>query len=126
MNHRNLFRAFIAKNSAYIRSCDMLSDAEAAEVLTRYAEGNRILADRYYHDTSAPLFPELTPSPAPEIWKLDSEEFFQLTIDVFEVVIEQALAGKIYTSVGENGKRHRGGRARRRAMRLEEASSAEE
>ena len=126
MNHRNLFRAVIAKNSAYIRSSDMLSNEEAAELMARYAEGNRILAERYYHDSSTPLFPELTPSPPPEIWPLDSEEFFQLTVDVFEALIEQALAGKIYEGGKENGNRKKTRRAKRRAQRSGPAGTRDE
>jgi hypothetical protein len=100
MNHRKLFRALIAKNGSYVRSCDMLSDEDASKLLQRYAEGNRLLAERYCRDFPAPLFPELSASPMPEIWSLDSKEFFQLTVDVLDVVIEQALAGRI-TDPGE-------------------------
>lgn len=117
MNHRKLFRACIAKNSDYIRSTDLLSDEEAAEVMARYAEGNRILTERYYRDNSALLFPEMMPSPPAEIWPLDSEEFFQLTIDVFNVTIEQALAGKVHDRPDETGNGKKERRAKRRGRR---------
>jgi hypothetical protein len=114
MNYRNLFRTFIAKNNNYIRSYDMLSHGEASALLERYAESNRVLAERYCRDSSTPLFPELIPAPAPEIWSIDSEEFFQLTRDVLEVVIAQALAGRI-SDPKETGKKP--SRAERRTRR---------
>lgn len=124
MNHRNIFRSIIAKNSDYIRSCDMLSNEAARELVQLYAESNRMVAERYYRDSSPPLFPELTASSAPEIWSLDSQEFFQLTVDVLNVVIEQCLAGKV--SDRRAGKRSSRAerRARRSTRRLERLESA--
>ncbi len=130
INHRNLFRAFIAKNNDYIRSCDMLSSEDASKLLECYAESNRLLIERYYHDSSTPLFPELVSSPGPEIWRLDNEEFFQLTIDVLDVVIEEVRAGRISDPPEGGGQRRRGERrgerrahrAARRSKRLEESA----
>lgn len=126
MNHRNLFRALIAKNGIYVRSCDMLSDEDASKLLERFADGNRLLAERYCRDCPVPLFPELSVSPTPEIWSLDSKEFFRLTMDVLDVVIEQALAGRI-TDPGEadekpNREKRRAHRSARRSKRLEKSA----
>lgn len=123
MNHKNVFRSIIAKNGEYIRSCDMLSNEAAKELLQRCSEGNRLVEERYCRDLSSPLFPDFTVFSAPEIWSLDSEEFFQLTVDVLDVVIEQCLAGKISGhDPGEKKPRRserRARRSKRRSKRLE-------
>jgi len=123
MNHRGLFRAIIAKNSAYIRSGDMLSYDESAELMARYAEGNRVLAERYYRDSAIPLFPELVPSPPPEIWPLESDEFFQLTVDVLNALIERALEGKVHDPASKKGMKRR---AKRRGRRNKAENDAED
>ena len=87
--HR-FFHALIYKDESYVRSCDTLSYEETTELMGSYADGNRRLTEKYYRDPSAPLFPELTKGEPLVVWNVDSEEFFKLTVDVLEVIVQFA------------------------------------
>jgi hypothetical protein len=86
VDEQRLFKALIDKNAAYARSCDLLTYQESLALLQIYAEENRILSGKYYHDETVPLFPELVPFETPERWDLDSEQYYRLTVDVLGVL----------------------------------------
>jgi len=70
-----LFVALTRKDVAYARSCHLLTYEESLGLMENYAQENRILAEKYYRDVSAALFPELVPFDPPEKWELESEEY---------------------------------------------------
>jgi hypothetical protein len=92
---QQLFRAMVFKNESYARSCDILSDEECVALMDSFAEGNRRLIQKYYRDDTTPLFPAMTRTEPRPVWNLDSEEFFKLTTDVLEVVVQFAAKGCI-------------------------------
>lgn len=95
VDKHKLFLALIGKDSAYTRSCDILSYEESLALMKSYAEENRLLIEKYYRDQSSPLFPELVPFESPDIWEWDSEQYFKLTTDVLDVLIKFAADGQI-------------------------------
>ncbi len=95
LDRHQLFRAIAAKSENYIRSYDVLTYEDAVALMKEHGEGNRILIEKYYRGAPIPLFPQLTPFEAPEIWDLESEAFFHLTRDVLAVLIEFAVNGKL-------------------------------
>ena len=95
VDRHQLFRALVFKNSEYVRSCDMLSHAEAVALMNLYAEGNQRLIEKYYRDPSSPLFPELTEAAPSPVWGVESEEFMKLTVDVLDVLVQLAASGSI-------------------------------
>jgi len=95
VDEHKLFQALTGKDAAYVRSCHLLTYEESLTLMENYAEDNRILVEKYYRDKSVPLFPELVPFEPPEKWDLESEEFFKLTVDVLDVMINFAADGRI-------------------------------
>jgi hypothetical protein len=100
VDRHRIYRAIVGRSERYVRTCDMLSYAECVALMEEHAEGNRILIEKYYRDGPTPLFPDLSRFESEEIWAPESEEFLQLTKDVFEVLIDFVLRGEISSIAG--------------------------
>jgi len=117
VDEHRLFKALIARNTAYGRSCDLLTYEESAALLANYAEDNRILIEEYYQDKSSPLFPELAPFEGPERWNPESEQYHALTADVLDVLIDFVAGGLVSRKKAKGRKNPRNGREQRRRRR---------
>ncbi|HEY3638166.1 MAG TPA: hypothetical protein VGK90_08425 [Rhizomicrobium sp.] len=95
VDQQRLFNELIHKDTAYMRSCDLLTYEESAALLEGYKEENQLLIEKYYHDTSAPLFPELVPFGFSDRWDMDSEQYYRLTVDILDVLTDFILEGQL-------------------------------
>jgi hypothetical protein len=92
VNHEKLLmRILKRKMKIYVRSIDLLDAEQCAAVMARYADGNRAIAERWLG--GAPLFDDTEPPLPAEIWTPDGAEFFELTVDVLQAVVELAGGG---------------------------------
>jgi len=93
INYEKFFFTVIKRNKAYIRSADLLTYDQRRALLSRYEDGNRALAERYWRE-QAPLFPDIQQSELPDIWTPDDPEYFQLTVDMLDAVV-QFISGEV-------------------------------
>ena len=93
VNRDKFFYSLIHRNPDYIRSTDLLSYEQSASLLSEYADGNRMLAERYHG--GAALFPDLTREAAADIWPADGEAYFSMIVDVLDAVVALAGSGEI-------------------------------
>jgi hypothetical protein len=92
VDHEKLLLMAIKRNKkAYVRSADLLSPEQCAEVMARYDDGNRAIEARWLE--GRPLFAGTEPPAPAEIWSPVSGEFFELTVDVLQAVMELAGGG---------------------------------
>ena len=96
IDRHRLYRAIIARSEEYVRTCDMLSYADSVALMDEYAEGNRILSEKYYRGGHGALFPALSPFEPEDIWDAESEQFGQLTTNVAEVLVGFIARGEIW------------------------------
>lgn len=96
IDRHRLYRAIIARSEGYVRTCDMLSYAQSVALMEAYAEGNRILSEKYYRGSEGSLFPALSPFESEASWDAESEQFRQLTTDVVEVLVDFIVRGEIW------------------------------
>lgn len=87
LDYDKLFYSVIGKNKAYVRSQDLLTYEQCVEIMARYAEGNRTLAERYWKG-EGPLFSAPVPRELPPRWTPDDPEFFQLAVDMLDGVVK--------------------------------------
>lgn len=90
LDHDKLLSSLAKRRKTCGRSADLLSYDEARALMARFADGNRILAERFWRSDADPLFPPLEPRPAE--FNLDDPEFFSLTVDVLDAVVELVAA----------------------------------
>ena len=90
IDYEKFFFSVIRRKKAYVRSIDLLSYEQRRALLDRYAESNRMVAERYWHG-DGPLFSDLMPSEPPAMWTLDDPEFFQLTVDMLDAVVKTVV-----------------------------------
>ena len=100
-NHANLdidrdafFWSLMGRNPDFMRSADLLSFEECKELMTQFEDANRTLSRSYYHDGETPLFPALTPVPAPELWIPGQPEYFDMLVQMMNAVVRSTLEGK--------------------------------
>jgi hypothetical protein len=99
------FYSFIHRNPDYIRSADLLSYEQSTSLLSEYADGNRVLAERYHGGVA--LFPDLTREAAADIWPPDGEAYFSMIVHVLDAVVALASSGEIKPKAVAPAKRRR-------------------
>jgi hypothetical protein len=100
-----LLHFLVRRNADYVRSLDLLTAAECSAIVSRFAEGNRKLSERYGSDDLGPLFPANTSASPPELWPVESEAYTSMIADVLDVLIGLALDGEV-TRGKKKGKRN--------------------
>ena len=103
VDYDKLFYSVIGKNKAYVRSADLLNHEECVALLARYADANRVLAERYLD--GVPLFGAVPRREPPQMWTLEDPQFFQLAVDVLDSVVK--LVAPEGAGTGQVKKRHR-------------------
>jgi hypothetical protein len=98
VGRHQLRQSLVGKNSAYVRSCDVLSYDSAAQLMQNYESENAELGRKYYRDTSSPLFPPLEPYSPPELWDSQLDEYFRLMTDMLRAVTDSMARGQIRQS----------------------------
>lgn len=92
LDHDKLHSSLARRRKTTGQGADLLSHDEAEALMARFAEANRILAERFWHSDADPLFPPLAPPDKPRALDLDDPEFFSLTVDVLDAVVELVAA----------------------------------
>jgi hypothetical protein len=103
VNRDKFFYSLIRKNQNYIRSTDLLSPQQCIELMDVYADGNHLLAERYFGGKA--IFPEMKPNNGAEIWSQDGEEFFSLIVDVLDTFVKLVAEGEIDPEVKKTRKK---------------------
>jgi hypothetical protein len=85
VNREKFFFGVVRRQEAYVRSADLLTYEECVSLMEHFADMNRELIREFYRDPE-PLFPAMKRSEPPRIWAPDSEEYFQLIVDVLTEV----------------------------------------
>lgn len=117
----------IRRNKDYVRSADLLSPEECVALAAGFAADNAAVAREFYTG-SDPLFPEMKPAAAPEIWLPDSPEYFAMQVDFLDAVWKFAripLDGEPSRIKnlrpdpipGKKGKKHKAGKKKKKAER---------
>jgi hypothetical protein len=104
VDYDKLFYSVIGKNKAYVRSQDLLTHEQCVEIMARYAESNRAVAQRYWKG-EGPLFSAPVPRPMPPMWTPDDPEYFQMAVDVLDAVVK--LVAPEGSRTGEVRQKHR-------------------
>lgn len=92
--HRDkFFWTMMGKDTAFIRSADLLTFEECVALMQEYAQGNSVLAQEFYRG-EGPLFPEMTPFPEPEIWTADRPEYFTMNAAFLRSLSDLLLSGE--------------------------------
>jgi hypothetical protein len=87
IDQQKLFYALIKIDKNYVRSADLLTKERAQELLDRFAESNRNVAARFWHDDTVPLFPDTPPRDRPPGWSLEDPEFMELTVNALDAIV---------------------------------------
>jgi hypothetical protein len=87
VDHDKLFYGIIKRQKAYIRSADLLNESQCAELMERYAQSNAVIEAEFFRGEDSPLFPAPVSKPPPEMWGLGDQEFFKLTVDVLDTIV---------------------------------------
>lgn len=80
-----MFAELRQRNRAYARSGDLLSPEQRLRIVDHYGEANAEMARRYFPADAKGGFPPPRASRLP-VWDVESDEFYQLLVDAFEVM----------------------------------------
>ncbi|HEX8234279.1 MAG TPA: hypothetical protein VF559_13145 [Caulobacteraceae bacterium] len=87
-----LFAELRQRNRAYARSGDLLSLEQRQRIVDHFAEANAEMARRYFPAEVKEGFPPPKALSLP-VWPVESEEFYQLLVDTFEVMAKAQPKG---------------------------------
>ncbi len=90
INYAALAFLVMKKNPEYVRSSDLLNYEQCCELMAGFDSGNRSLVENFYRESEL-LFPDLAPFASPEMWQRDDPQFFKLTRDFLDALMQIVL-----------------------------------